>query len=331
MTTYGIAMFPQPPADLKALCELVESGPFDQVWIPDERFHRDLGVDLTLAALNTTRARIGSSVTDPYVRHPALTASLMATVDEVSGGRLVVGIGAGASGFKQMGVTQEKPQLAIREMVALMRRLWTGENVDFDGKTTSFHGSLDYTPARPDIPIWIAGRGPHVLQLAGEVADGAMIGALSSAPTLAYALGRIQQGLVKGGRPDRPFKRAIWMHVAVHEDGALAREAVRIVVAGALVSSLSVLTELGVDLPTDLLARLQGVPYGINDPEMLRAAATIPDEVLSHFSVAGSPDEVRARFAELAHLGIDHFAILPWPSAGQTMAQLIAAIARVVG
>src|SRR5205823_2488961 len=105
-------------------------------------------------------------------------------IDEVARGRVTLGIGAGVSGFKALGITQEKPALAIREGVALMRSLWErSAPVTFDGKTTRFiEAQLDFAPIRRSIPVWIAGRGPAVLQLAGEVADGVMIGGLASEP-----------------------------------------------------------------------------------------------------------------------------------------------------
>jgi len=195
--TFGIAIFPEhAPRRFAELCRRVDGGLFEQVWIPDERFFRDLAVQLTLAAINTERVRIGSAVTDPFIRHPALTATLMASVDEISGGRLIAGIGAGVSGFKQLGVQQERPQLAIREGVALMRALWKGGDVEFDGKTTSFHGrGLEFTPPRGEVPVWIAGRGPAVLELAGAVAQGVMVGALASEPGLRYANEHIDKGL----------------------------------------------------------------------------------------------------------------------------------------
>src|SRR6266542_6209334 len=99
MPTYGIAVFPQYPArEFARLCALIEELGFHNLWVPDERFFQDLGVSMTLAAAHTSRIAIGSAVTDPYIRHPALTASLMATLDELSGGRVIAGIGAGISG-----------------------------------------------------------------------------------------------------------------------------------------------------------------------------------------------------------------------------------------
>jgi 5,10-methylenetetrahydromethanopterin reductase len=329
--TFGIAIFPQKPSEFVALCKQVDDGPFDQIWVPDERFYRDFAVALTLAALNSRRVRIGSAVTDPYIRHPALTANLMASLDELSGGRVVIGVGAGISGFKEMGVVQEKPQLAIREMAALMRALWKGGEVAFEGKSTRFVGDgFDYSPLRPEIPIWIAGRGPHVLQLAGEVADGVMVGALASAPTLGYAFEQVDRGLAKKGRSAASLSRAVWLHTAVSDDGAAARDAVRTIVAGALISSLPVLGELGIDLPTGLVEQLRTVTYGTHNPEMRRIAETFDDGLLRHLSCAGTPAEVRAQIDELSALGIQHLAIVPWLAKGQTMPDFVDTLARTV-
>lgn len=331
MPTFGIAVFPEhEPRRFADLCRRVDAGAFEQLWVPDERFFRDLGVELTLAALNTTRVQLGSAVTDPYVRHPALTATLMATVDEVSGGRLVVGIGAGVSGFKQLAVKQNHPQLAIREAVTLMRALWKGGNVDFDGRTTTFHGGgLDFTPPRPEIPVWIAGRGPAVLQLAGEIAQGVMVGALASEPGLRYAKEQIDKGLAKAGRDASSIRRAVWLHTAIADDGEAARDAVRVIVAGALVSSLNVLRDIGLPLSEELVRSLEGVTYGMNNPEMQRVARTLDDDVLRHLSVAGTPGEVRERMAHLGRMGIDHVAVVPWLARGQQLEDFIDALSEV--
>ena len=333
MPTYGIALFPQyTPPEFIRLCQQVEEGGFAHLWVPDERFFRDVAVQLTLAATHTRRISIGSAVTDPFVRHPALTASLMATLDELSGGRLVMGIGAGVSGFDAMGVKREKPALALREGVALMRALWQGGPVTFEGKSTSLRGGrLEYGPARPGGPrVFIASRGPAVLRLAGEVGDGALIGALASEPGLRYAYSHIDAGLKKAGRDPKSLTRALWLHTAVSADGETAREAVRNIVAGALISSREVLGEMGLPIPEALLAAMEGVTYGVNNPEMQRVARLVDDTTLGHFSVAGTPSEVRARMAEIGRLGIDHVAVLPWLTPGQSMEQFIGLLAEAV-
>jgi 5,10-methylenetetrahydromethanopterin reductase len=322
--SYGIALFPSAePEEFVRLARIVDANPaFDTLWVPDERFFRDMTVLLTLAGVHTSRVRIGPAVTDPFVRHPALTAAIMATIAEVSHGRLVTGIGAGISGFTAMGVVQERPQVVMREAMTLMRSLWAGDKVDLDGRTVRFHGSLDFEPLYPRIPIWVAGRGPAVLRLGGEIADGVLIGGLASRRGLDYAYARIDEGIAKSGRTDRPT-RALWLHTAVADDPEAAREAVRKIVVGVLISSRGIIAELGLPIPRSLMAALQGVTYGVNNPEVQRVAAMIDDDVLQHFAVAGTPEEVGRRTRELSAMGIDHVAVVPWLAEGQTADQFL--------
>ena len=121
---------------------------------------------MTLAdvAERATRMALGPCVTDPYSRHPALTAAAIGTVDELADGRAILGIGAGASGFSAMGMTREGPATAIREAIALIRRLLAGERVTQEGQIVRALrvSQLDF-PARASIPVYIAGRGPRIL------------------------------------------------------------------------------------------------------------------------------------------------------------------------
>lgn len=333
MPTYGFAFFPEyPPAAFTRLCQKVEELGFAHLWVCDERFFRDIAVQLTLAATHTRRITIGTAATDPYIRHPALTASMMATLDELSGGRLVMGIAAGVTGFDALGIKREKPALALREGIALMRALWRGGPVMFEGKTTAFQGGrLEYSPARPGGPqVWIASRGPALLRLAGEVGDGALIGALASEPGLRYAHSHIDQGLSRAGRDPKGLTRALWLHTAISEHGDAARDAVRNIVVGALILSLPVLAELGIPVPGDLVKSLEGVTYGVNNPEMQRVACQVGDDVLHHFSCAGTPSEVRDRLSGIGRNGIDHVAIVPWLARGQSIDQFIDMLVRAI-
>jgi 5,10-methylenetetrahydromethanopterin reductase len=195
--------------------------------------------------------------------------------------------------------------------------------VEFEGITTRFSGQLDFVPSRPEIPIWIAGRGPTVLQLAGEVANGVMVGGLASKPGLDYARRQIERGLARAGRPATSVTRSVWLHTAIADDGHRARNAVRLIVVGAMLSSLNVLEELGIPIPESLIAQLRGVTYGYNNPEMQRVAESLDDEILDHFSVAGTVDEVVPRLRALADSGIEHVAVLPWLAEGQTLEDFI--------
>src|SRR5437773_10509376 len=117
------------PARLAVLAEVAEAAGYDDFWIADERFFREVYACLTLCALRTRRMRLGPCVTDPYSRHPALTAMAIATLDEIAGGRASLGLGAGVSGFRELGIDASRSAAAIREGVELIRRLLAGDTV----------------------------------------------------------------------------------------------------------------------------------------------------------------------------------------------------------
>lgn len=304
------------------LAKFVEKLGYSNLWVPDERFWRDIAVCMSQAILATESIKVGSSVTDPFVRHPGLTAQVFATLDELSGGRVVCGIGAGIAGFKAMGIERKSPVKALREGVELMRALWTGETVDYHGDIVSFNeASLDFTPLRPDIPVFIAGRGPLVLKLAGEVGDGVMIGSLASQPGLDFAFGQIDAGLAVAGRQSKDIDATLWLHTAISEDGDAAQEAVRTIITGVLISSLPVLDNWGIDIPQSVLDAVEGVTYGVNNPGMQKAREAIGPEVVQHFAVAGNPQQVRDHMQMLVEAGINHFAVLPWRTPDQSVEQ----------
>src|SRR5580700_9123560 len=123
MTLDLLMLSNEPTSVLVERAKLAEASGYDTVWLADERFYREVDACLALFAANTTRVRLGPCVTDPFVRHPALTAMAIATIDEISDGRAVLGIGAGISGFAELGIRPQKPARAIRESIELIRAL----------------------------------------------------------------------------------------------------------------------------------------------------------------------------------------------------------------
>src|SRR5262245_47478909 len=235
------------------LSQRIEGYGLDQIWVADERFYRDVFVNLTLVACHTRRVRIGALVTDPYIRHPAVTAAAAASIDEVSGGRVVLGLGAGLSGFKQLGIERTRPARAIREAIQLINRLTGGErNVTFDGELIRFHGGhLDFTPARR-VPIVVAARGPRVLEVGGELAGGVVIGSFASDRGIARGLHHAGLGARRAGRSLADLKMISWLYTAIGGDRDAVRAAVRKGVAVAMWGSREILPGLGVALPEEI-------------------------------------------------------------------------------
>jgi 5,10-methylenetetrahydromethanopterin reductase len=120
--------------DLANHVEEVEDLGYEQLWVSNEKFFHDMYVMATVAAEHTSKVKIGTFVADPYTHHPALTAMAVGSLDEVSDGRAILGMGAGGTGFPVMGIKRTKPALAIKEAVHVIRRLWAGDTVDFEGE-----------------------------------------------------------------------------------------------------------------------------------------------------------------------------------------------------
>src|SRR5712691_7524188 len=189
------------PARLAALAEMAEATGYDDFWLADERFFREVYACLTLCALRTRRIRLGPCVTDPYARHPALTAMAIATLDEISNQRAILGIGAGISGFAELGIDRKKPARAIREAIELIRMLLRGEKLTYKGEVIQFtEGKLSFAPVRSEIPIYVASNGPIGQKTAGAVADGASMEACGNVQEVKAFRAVVDAGAKQAGR-----------------------------------------------------------------------------------------------------------------------------------
>src|SRR5262245_15588581 len=274
---------------LTAAARICEDGGLDSFWVADQRWMRDVYVSLTHLAARTERLLLGTRVTDPYVRHPGLTAVAIASLDEASGGRAVLGIGAGGSGFAQMGLERPRPAVATREAIAICRRLWAGEEFEFEGRIVSWRrGRLEFA-CRPDIPVVIAARGPHLLELAGEVADGAIVASGVSPGGVGWARERIARGERRGGRLEGTTELLHMTYISISDDRARARQVVKKGISGAVTGShptYDFLAANGLEVPGDLFAYLDG-----GGRDAARVVDLIPDSFVDQLAIAGTVDE----------------------------------------
>lgn len=175
---------------------------YQRCWVYDEGLAaHDVYVTMTAIALATQDLIVGPGITNPYTRHPGITAGAIATLDEMSGGRAFLGIGAGGSlTLDPLGIVSERPLTAVRESIEACRRLFAGEVVSFDGRHVRLR-SASLPHARPDTEIWLAGRGPKMLELGGAACEGVMLDFVYK-PDLAEIVGRIRRaGHASGNSP----------------------------------------------------------------------------------------------------------------------------------
>jgi 5,10-methylenetetrahydromethanopterin reductase len=173
----SVNLIPEAPiARMVELGQLAEELDFDRCWVYDEGLAtRDVYVTMTAIAAGTSRIQLGTGITNPYTRHPATTAAAIASLDEMSGGRAFLGLGAGGSlTLGPLGIERSNPLANVRDTIVACRSLLSGQAVTIDGGQFQLHGArLGF--GRPELEIWLAGRGPKMLAMGGELADGVML------------------------------------------------------------------------------------------------------------------------------------------------------------
>ena len=321
---FSIASLGEEPADrfvpFVQLCELLG---FDAFCHSDEKWTRDVYVRLALAAAATSRIDLGITVTDPFTRHPALTAQATATLSEAAGGRLRVVMGAGSHFETLPGYGVTRPAVAIRDSIDLMRRLWNGERVTLEGEVVRFLGGmLDFTiPAEVHPRVWVASRGPQILAMGGAVADGVLIGSFATPDGVAWAKGHIARGLERAGRAWSDIALASWLYVSVleHEDDPVP-DGIRRGVSHALWSSREVVTNLldGIEIRDgDAFRRfLRDAPHEWSPEVMAELRRLIPREVIDVLALVGTPQQIATRLAALEAAGIEECVAWPCPPDG---------------
>ena len=317
----GLLLLPSRPAgELADLAARAEALGYDDFWLADERFFREVYALLALAAARTTRIRLGPCVTDPFSRHPALTAMAIATLDEISGGRAVLGLGAGVSGFRELGIDAARSAVAIREAVELIRRLLAGQSVTVKGQQVSFDGGrLDFAPRRAAIPIYVASQREAGCRVAGRVADGAIMQGSVAEPLLQFFRTTVAEGARRAGRDPAQVELVARLNVCVSDDVRAARDAMRPTVVRSLVAQrpdFFTFRTAGLELPEPLRAQVLALPYTHDAAPLMKVAPLVPDAFVDAVTLAGSAAEVATGVARLARSGIGQLMVYPVASQG---------------
>jgi 5,10-methylenetetrahydromethanopterin reductase len=224
----------QPVADVARQAQLAESLGFDTVWITDSHLVcRELWTTLAACALATSKIKLGPGVTVPHTRHWSVTASAIATLEEMAPGRIVLGIGTGGSSAETMGMSVQRAArvATLDTMVTSIRRLVAGGSAPLEGGGPS---RLAWLPGPRKVPIYVAGSGPRMLEAAGRLGDGAIMYAGVDPAILQAGLQCIERGAVGRGGRLGDLEIVLWTPTAVDRNRTLARDHVRGRVASAM-------------------------------------------------------------------------------------------------
>jgi 5,10-methylenetetrahydromethanopterin reductase len=216
------------------------------------------------------------------------------------------------------------PARAVTECIELSRRLW------LESKAFSYHGQqiqfledcLDFKPPS-SIPIYVAARGPKMLAVAAQLADTVLIGSFVEGVGLDYALKTIREAEVGRSTELPPVRKACWIYLSVSPDSEAAQRGAARGLALALRSSHKLLTEVGYEIPADLLDFVEKSRHSWNADEVDWVVARLPRALIDDLTVAGDARECAAKLRRLQDRGIEEVAILPFAPAGGNVRDMV--------
>ncbi len=308
--------------ELTGLVQLAEGRGYETLFVP-EASGREAFTQLAAFACGTERIRLGPGIATIFTRTPSMLAQTAATLDQLSGGRAVLGLGSGHEPVLTAGhgVHFARPLKRMREYVTLIKAILGGAAVMPAAELVPVTDFRLETPARPDIPIYVAALGPRMCRLAGEVADGVLLN-WATPGYVAEALRNIHAGAERAGRDPAMIDVACYVRVCAGATPevmrrALAREMGRYI---HMPFYRAMFDEAGFAAHTGAVAALYG-----DDPD--GAASLIPDTMIEALTVAGDAAKARTRFEEYRAMGVTLPVAAPVPAGDDRAASWRAAIA----
>ena len=282
---------------------LAEKNGFDSVWVSHDVFMRSSFVTLTGIALGTAKVTLGNTILNPYTTNPAELAMYLASIDELSNGRVVCGISAGALEYMEwLGIPAKRPLTRTKEAVDLIRKLLSGENSAYQGEEFQWSNQcyMRFKPLRSKIPVYIGGQGDRMLEYSGAAGDGAL--PLFYPPDFAdYGVAKIKEGARKAGRDPSnvDISGCIWISIASSKEAAIIDPLKELVAYFGPLLGAKGLGSVGLTLkdfePVHQLFKERGI----------KEAIKLVDEKMLRLAVYGTPDDCIARLEKLEQSGVN--------------------------
>ncbi len=300
--SFGIAGV-YPAREIQKIAAMAEEIGLESFWISEDYFEAGIFSLACSCAMVTKSINIGIGVINPYTRHPALSAMEAVTLDEISDGRLILGLGAGNKRCMEVlaGIPFVKPITATKECTQILKGLFRGEEVEMRGeyfKTGKV--KLRNRVLRPNQPVYLGVKGDNALRVAGAEADGVLLSAGSPIAYVKYAREKIAEGAKAAGRDPSDIKIAAYLPTCMDTDEAVAQEKA-IPVA---------IRYMGVHGPNPILTT-SGIDVALlrhyHEAFMAGETPTIPltSEIVNTIVVAGTPAQCRQRVEAYIDAGVD--------------------------
>jgi len=299
------------PAQFIGMVQEIESLGYSRLWCTDSSLHaRNAYSYLTLAALNTETMSIGTAVTNPLTRHPAITASAAATIDELSSGRMILGIGAGDRPLLALGL-QPSYLADLQATIEDMRRLWRGETVERQARSYQLHEAHMRIPARGNIPIYISASGPRTLELAGKIADGVLVMVGLFDESIEWAVSCVLKGARSAGRDgvDLPHI-AVCAYGAIDDDCPHEAMVPARTIASWFPQTAPYVCELA-GLDREIVEAVRSSYSGGEFQEAGEAGSILPDDFVRKVALSGGRADATAQIRAALRAGADSVQLFP--------------------
>jgi 5,10-methylenetetrahydromethanopterin reductase len=288
---------------------------FEAVWQAESRLVRDAIVPMAAFAAVTDRIKVGSGVINNWTRNIGLLAATFLTLDDLAPDRIICGIGAWWDPLaRNVGVDRRKPLTAMRETVEVLRRLLALERVTFHGEFHHVEGiELDVVHGRREprnVPIMIGATGPQMMEMTGEIADGAVLNYCVPPEYNDAALEQLERGAKKAGRSLDDIDRPQLVVCSVHEDRDEAIKGAKMLLTQYLAQQPHIARASGVK--PEIVKQIQSMLGWPATKEQIEAAMVhVPDDLVLRITATGTPDEVRAKVKEYLDRGATYPILYP--------------------
>ena len=292
-----------------------EARGFEAVWQAESRLVRDAIVPMAAFAAVTDRIKVGSGVINNWTRNIGLLAATFLTLDDLAPDRIICGIGAWWDPLaRNVGIDRRKPLTAMRETVEVLRRLLALERVTFHGEFHHVDGvELDVVHGRREprhVPIMIGATGPQMMEMTGEIADGAVLNYCVPPEYNDTALEQLERGAKKAGRSLDDIDRPQLVVCSVHEDRDEAIKGAKMLLTQYLAQQPHIARASGVK--PEIVKEIQSMLGWPATKEQIEAAMIhVPDDLVLRITATGTPDEVRAKVKEYLDRGATYPILYP--------------------
>ena len=312
-------------AELAGYARMAEDAGFGSLWVTERYFHEETFSMLGYLAASARRIRLGVGVVNPYTRHPALLGMGAATLDRLSGGRMMLGLGRSDVEViaGRMGMEYRAPLSRLRGTVASLRDMWSGKRGSAEYAGVRLHNvGLATLPVQESLPVYLAAIGPRALRLAGEVADGVLLNAYAPVEYIRWAAKEVRDAASNVGRDPDSIDITCMLIVRLTDDPAAMlpslRERVARLIAEPFVGEV-LLGKGGFD--TSILAPVREL---VASGDESGAARYVSDELAEACYLLGDAARCRDRIREYTDAGVDTPLLLPRLEAFQQTAESLA-------